>query len=676
MIEIGLRKAWALVVFLAVSKQRHSREALATLLWPGSDQKTGRASLRRTLHQLGQLTARPLLAGEPDTLRLATPADIWLDVDAFQAHVAAGLPRAGQDGALDAERLEHLSQAAALYSDDFLSGFSLPDCPAFDEWQFFQVESLRQSLGQVSQRLAQAYAARGEAEPAIAHARRWVSLDPLHEPAQRQLIRLYAQAGQKAAALRQYQECRRLLEAELAVPPQPETTELYDAIRSSRAAPAAAAPLEPAVRYVQSGEVHIAYQVVGAGPVDLVFVGGFVSHLEQLWDEPGMAAFFRHLANGARLILMDKRGVGLSDRVGSPPTLEQTIDDILAVMEAARSERAVLMGVSEGGPACALLAAMYPERVLALILYGTAAKFTRSADYPWALTPDQWNVWLDRLVKGWGGPVDIEFFAPTQAADARLRQRWAHLLRSASSPGGIKAVLEVERDMDVRQVLGGIRVPTLVVHRSGDRMMRVQGGRYLAEHIPGAQYVELPGDDHWWFVGDSASILRPIDAFLQALERQAPPELVLATILATECVGLEPGARDLAHIEPYRALVRRAATRFRGQVTKSDGPVEWATFDGPSRAIRCAAAIREAAGKMGLAGRTGLHTGECQLAGGTLSGAAPLIARRVLEQAAAGEIVITEVVRGLVVGSGFLLVERDKLAAPDNSGAWQLFAVS
>jgi hypothetical protein len=248
-------------------------------------------------------------------------------------------------------------------------------------------------------------------------------------------------------------------------------------------------------------------------------------------------------------------------------------------------------------------------------------------------------------------------------------------LRSASSPGGIKAVLEVERDIDVRHVLGGIRVPTLILHRSGDRMMRVEGARYLAGQISGSEYVELPGDDHWWFVGDSASILTTIDTFLKALGRRAPPELVLATILATESAGLVPDARARAQSDQYQALVHREAARFRGLLMKSEGPVEIVTFDGPSRAIRCAAAIRESASSVGLAGRTGLHTGECHVADGTLSGVAALIAHSAMKQAAAGEVLITDVVRGLVAGSGFSLVERDKVASPGNSGSWQLFAV-
>jgi DNA-binding SARP family transcriptional activator/pimeloyl-ACP methyl ester carboxylesterase len=512
-VEIGLRKAWALLIYLAVTRQAHSRDALATLLWPESDQQAARASLRRTLHQLNQRLAEPVITATPDTIRLAQTAELWLDVEAFLA------PSGVSANALSSDGRQRLVQAAALYADDFLAGFSLPDCPAFDEWQFFQRENLRQLLAQVSQQLARAYAAQGDYEFAIHYARRWVALDPLHEPAQRQLMQLYAQAGQLAAALRQYQECARTLEVELGVAPQPETTRLYEAIRHSRGVLAAPPTREPEVHYVPSGEVHIAYQALGQGPLDLVFVGGFVSHLEQSWDEPALAEFYRHLAANARLILFDKRGVGLSDRVGYPPTLEQTIDDVLAVMDAAGSRQAVLMGVSEGGPACILMAALHPERVPALILYGTAGKFTRSADYPWALTAEQWDRWTAQLIKGWGGPVAIEYFAPSQAGEAGLRQRWAHLLRSASSPGGIKAVLEVAREIDVRPALPAIHVPTLILHRTGDRMLRVEGARYLAGQIGGADFVEFPGDDHWWFVGDTAPVLSQIDAFLAALGR-------------------------------------------------------------------------------------------------------------------------------------------------------------
>ena len=676
-VEIGLRKAWALLIYLAVNKQVHSRDALATLLWPESDQRSARASLRRTLYQLSHRLVEPVIAAGPETIGVASTADIWLDVDAFHAQLAASRPPAYTPSELSSEGRQQLAKAAALYGDDFLAGFSLPDCPAFDEWQFFQRENLRQSLAQAAQQLAQAFAAQGDYESGIPHARRWVALDPLHEPAQRQLMRLYAQAGQQAAALRQYQECARTLEADLGVEPQPETTELYESIRHSRTVAAAAAPASlPEIRYVQSGEVHIAYQVLGGGPVDLVFLGGFVSHLEQFWDEPGVASFFRHLAASARLILLDKRGVGLSDRVGYPPTLEQTIEDLLAVMGAAGSRQAVLMGVSEGGPACILMAALHPERVSALILYGTAPKFTRSSDYPWALTPAQWNVWLEQLVKGWGGPVAIEHFAPSRAGDAGLRQRWALLLRSASSPGGIKAVLEVEREIDVRPALPAIHVPTLILHRTGDRMMRVEGGRYLARQIPGAEYVELPGDDHWWFVGETAPILGKMDAFLKALGRPVQLAQVLVTILATECDSAEPGALTRVQLDRYQALVRREVGRFGGHWMAGGGQDLLATFDGPSRAIRCAAAMRESASALGIAGRAGLHAGECQVTEGKLSGLAVQIAVRVMEKAAAGEILMSDAVKGLVVGAGFPIAEQGELGAEGTAGALRLFALS
>jgi DNA-binding SARP family transcriptional activator/pimeloyl-ACP methyl ester carboxylesterase len=676
-VEIGLRKAWALLVYLAVTKQAHSRDALAALLWPESDQSSARASLRRTLHQLSQLLDQPVIAAGPETISLASEAGVWLDVDAFLAHLSAGQPAAQPTGTLTAERRRQLAEAATLYRDDFLAGFSLPGCPAFDEWQFFQRENLRQLFAGVAQQLAQAWASEGDYETAILHARRWVALDPLHEPAQRQLMRLYARAGQPAAALRQYQECARSLQAELGVQPQPETTELFESIRHSRAL---AAPVEstavPEVRYVQSGEVHIAYQVLGQGPVDLVFIGGFISHLEQTWEEPGLASFHRHLAESARLILFDKRGVGLSDRVGYPPSLEQTIEDVLAVMGAVGSRQVVLMGVSEGGPACILMAALYPERVSALVLYGTAPKFTRSADYPWALTASQWDAWLEQLVKGWGGPVDIEYFAPSRAGDPGLRQRWAHLLRSGSSPGGIKAVLEVEREIDVRPALPAIHVPTLILHRTGDRMMRIEGARYLAGQIPGARFVELPGADHWWFVGETAPILSQVDAFLKALGRWEQPEQVLATILATECVSLEPGLPGQARRDSYRALAQREVARFGGHWLPGEVAPLLAAFNSPSPAIRCAAELREAARAGGLTGRTGLHAGECQRAGGRLSGPGLQIAAQVMAQAAPGEILISDTVRGLVVGAGFALAARGEPGAEDNAGGGRLFALA
>lgn len=712
-IEISLRKASALIVYLATTKKAHSRDALATLLWPDSDQRSARASLRRTLYRLNKVLGEDILLVAPETIGLNDRANVWLDIEAYQQHVAACLPPHPPVDKLSPECLARLSEAAALYIDDFLAGFTLSDSPDFDEWQFFQGESLRESQAHVLVQLVQVYQAQGDFEAAIPYARRWLALDPLHEPAHRRLMQLYDQTGQQAAALRQYEECVRLFEEELGLPPEEGTTTLYEAIKAKRLlspfikaeAPgreemdSSATPVPPGVlpstpphlhtpslpyprpetRYVQSGDVHIAYQVLGEGPIDIVFVGGFVSHLEQGWEEPGLAEFFQRVASFSRLILFDKRGVGLSDRIGYPPSLENTLDDILAVMDAVGSQRAVLFGVSEGGPNSVLFTATYPERTAALILFGAIAKFTRSPDYPWALTPQQWDVWLEQLVQNWGGPIGIDYFAPTRSGEERFRRWWAQFLRSASSPGSVKAVLDVAREIDVRHILPTIHVPTLILHRAGDRMMRVEGARYMARQIPGAKYVELAGDDHWWWVGDVETILAEVGTFLEDLEPPTLSDRMLATVLSTEIVG--PAHHELDEpqwpnlINHYQRLASQEVRRCRGRQIKRSGRHILATFDGPSRAIQCATAINVSAQLQGIATRAGLHTGECEVSERKLSGLTVQIAEEVMGRAIAGEVLVSSTVKDLVVGSGFVFEDRGPHQVAGIPGEWRLFAL-
>jgi len=292
--------------------------------------------------------------------------------------------------------------------------------------------------------------------------------------------------------------------------------------------------VSPTTQYVRSGEVHIAYQVFGLGTVDLLLVGGFVSHLEFMWAEPRLARFLARLGENFRVIAFDKRGVGLSDRVGYPPSLEHTMDDMNAVLDAMGAERPLLLGVSEGGPNSILFAATYPERVAGLILYGTMAKGSRSSDYPWAMPPHLYDRWLDELVNNWGQPLNIDVFAPSLTHDEAFRDWWAHMLRLSSSPGGVKAVLAVLRDIDVRHVLPAVHVPALILHRRGDQAIWPGGARYMAQQMPNARYVELPGQDHWWWVGDSEAILAEIERFGRRLRPSSQPERMLGTLLMAE----------------------------------------------------------------------------------------------------------------------------------------------
>ncbi len=670
--EVSLHKATGLLVYLAVTKQVYSRDALATLFWPDSDQTSARASLRRTIYALGKTIGEGVFAFGADTIGLDPQVNLWIDLDIFQSLVRDCSSPDPSPDELSPECLARLAEATRLYSDEFLAGFTLRDSSAFDEWQFFQAEQLRQSLAQVLVRLIHTHEASGAFEPAILYARRWLALDPLHEPAHRKLMQLYNGSGQQAAALRQYQQCVKVLDEELHLPPQPETSELYERIRLDREpGPTTRMVVRPTTRYVQSGDVHIAYQVLGHGPVDVVFIGGWLSHLEQIWEEPGLAQFFRRLASFSRLILFDKRGVGLSDRVGHPPTLENTMDDVLAVMGAVGCERAVLFGVSEGGTSSALLAATYPQRVSGLILYGTLAKGTKSEDYPWVLTLEQYDKWLDQIMVNWGEALNLEIFAPSRAHDERFSEWWSKLLRLASSPGEVRGVLEVLRDIDVRVALSTIRVPSLVIHRTGDRATHVGNGRFIAGQIPGAKYVELPGDDHWWWVGNAQDILDQVEKFLIELKPPGPQDRILATILAIESINGD-SPRTVAK---YYELVGEQLVRFRGnEIRRSDHRL-MAMFDGPSRALQCASAVSMSARQIGLEVRAGLHTGECEFGRTGVSGVAVQVAINVMEKAASGEVVVSNTVKDLVIGARFIFKERGRWNLDTVPGEWRLFVL-
>jgi len=440
----------------------------------------------------------------------------------------------------------------------------------------------------------------------------------------------------------------------------------------------------PETHYTRSGDVNIAYQVVGDGPLDVVFVMGWVSHLEYFWKEESFSSFLRRLASFSRLILFDKRGTGLSDRVplNELPTLEQRMDDVRCVMEAAGSERAALVGVSEGGPMSALFAATYPERTAALVMIGTYAKRTRAPDYPWAPTTEARERFFEEMREHWGGPVGLEERAPSRAADPRFREWWATYLRMGASPGAAVALTRMNAEVDVRSVLPTVRVPTLVLHRDGDRCLKVEEGRYVAGLIPGAKYVELRGEDHLPFVGEQDELLDEIEGFLTGVRHKPGPERVLATLLFTRITDAPrraagPGAgRRRESLERFRAQVSREVVWFRGREVDATGEGPLAAFDGPARAIRCACAVVEHAARLGLEVRAGLHTGECDLLeGDRVGGPAAEIGRGVSERAGPGEVLVSQTVKDLVAGSGLRFEERGAEVFDAVPGRWQLYKV-
>jgi class 3 adenylate cyclase len=442
--------------------------------------------------------------------------------------------------------------------------------------------------------------------------------------------------------------------------------------------------VQPETRYADSGGLSIAYQEVGDGPRDLVLVPGWLSNVELFWEEPSCAYFLRRLASFSRLILFDKRGTGLSDRVSAAelPTLEQRMDDVRAVMDAVGSKRAALYGYSEGGPMCALFAATYPERTLALIMDGSYPRRLRTADYPWGTTEEEHERWLEQIRTGWGGPVGLATRAPSRADDPRFRDWWARFLRMSASPGAVLALTEMNARIDIRHLLSAIRVPTLVMHRPNERTFEVGGSRYMAERIPGANYIELPGIDHLPWVGEPDATLDEIEEFLTGVRRGVEPDRVLATVLFTDIVDSTRRAAELGHrrwrelLESHHAAVRRELARFRGREVNTAGDGFLATFDGPARALRCASAVVEAVRPFGLEVRAGLHTGEVELIGDDMAGIAVHIAARVAALAAPGEVLASSTVRDLVAGSGLRFEDRGAHVLKGVPDAWRLFAVA
>jgi pimeloyl-ACP methyl ester carboxylesterase len=440
---------------------------------------------------------------------------------------------------------------------------------------------------------------------------------------------------------------------------------------------------QPETRYAQSGDVSIAFQVVGEGPLDLVYVAGWVSHLEYFWQEPNYAAFLRRLASFSRLILFDKRGTGMSDRVPESelPTLEQRMDDVRAVMDAVGSEDAALLGLSEGGPMCLLFAATYPERTRALIMLGSYARRTWASDHPWAPNEAEQEAFIDELARDWGGPVGLAARAPSQVDNEAFTRWWSTYLRMSASPGAAKTLTRMNAQIGVRAVLPLVRVPTLIVHRTDDRAMSVEGSRYMAERIDGARYVEVPGEDHLPFLGDQDQILDEVEEFLTGVRRGPEPDRVLATVLFTDIVGSTERAAALGDrlwrglLEAHHTAVRRELERFRGREVDTSGDGFLATFDGPARAIRCATAIRDSVETLGLAIRAGLHTGECEMHANGVAGIAVHMGARVAALAGPGEVLVSSTVKDLVAGSGIEFEDHGVHELKGVPGDWRLFAV-
>jgi class 3 adenylate cyclase/pimeloyl-ACP methyl ester carboxylesterase len=449
--------------------------------------------------------------------------------------------------------------------------------------------------------------------------------------------------------------------------------------------------VEPSpIRYTKAGDVHIAYRSVGNGLPDLVFISGAISNLELDWDEPLYADFMQRLASIARVITFDRRGVGISDRVPSP-SLEERMDDVRAVMDAVGSERAVLFGFLDGGAIATLFAATYPKRVQGVVLYAFEPRRRSAPDYPWGLSADAARHLLEDALSGWNDierqtREELPLTAPSHATDENLIHWLSRWRRLSTSPAAFADFRRVNLDVDVRHVLPAIRVPVLVLHRPEQRLIREEVGHYVAERIPTARYLELPGRDLWPFLEGAEEMTDAVRHFVTETVAATPPEeesdRVLVTILFTDILGATERAAKLGDarwrelLAEHHRLVRRQLARFRGRELDTAGDGFFASFDGPARAIRCASAIAESVREIGLEVRAGLHTGECELIDGKVAGIAVHIGARVAAEAEPGEVLVSSTVKDLVAGSGLRFEERGERELKGVPGPWRLFAVA
>jgi class 3 adenylate cyclase len=438
--------------------------------------------------------------------------------------------------------------------------------------------------------------------------------------------------------------------------------------------------MEPGpTRYACSGDVNLAYSVTGEGDRDLLYVPTWLSQVEHLWESPRVSSFFGRLAGMARLIMFDRRGSGMSDSA-EPPTLEEQMDDVKAVMDAAGSERAALWAQLEGGAMAMLFAATHPDRVSALVLYAAWARTLRSEDIPWANTPEQRQAMLDGFFGSWGQGSRLADLAPSMTGDVAFQEWYGKLERLAGGPGTARKYMDSMSQTDVRDVLPSIRVPALIVHRQDDPFIDPRHSRYIAERIPGAKLVMVPGNENFIGAGDTDAIIDEVEEFLTGTRHQRPPDRILATVLFTDIIDSTRRASELGDsrwrdlLERHDALVRRHLGRYQGREVKTTGDGFLATFDGPARGIRCAADISQAVRDLGIEIRAGLHTGECEMRGDDVAGMAVHIGARVGAAAAPGEVLVSSTVKDLVVGSGIEFADRGTHELKGVPGEWRLFA--
>lgn len=704
-VHLGSAKQRLLLAALLVhANSVVSVDRLADVLWGDEPPVDAAKTLHNYVSRLRAFLEPGRAGGGPGTVLLTCPPGYMLRADSeqvdasrFERLVAEGVRRGAGGEAAAAAAL--LDEALGLWRGRAFAEFADDD---FARTEALRLEELRRFA--LDERV-EANLNLGRHSELIGELEGIVGADPLRERPRAQLMLALYRCGREAEALRTYQQYRRALGDELGIEPSSALRELEDAIilqkseldwvpSSARSGSAAAPPaargslatalVMPKTRYVKTGDgVHIAYQVAGEGPLDLVVVPGFVSHLQVAWEAPDYAHYFHRLASFARVIVFDKRGTGMSDPVSADalPSLEQRMDDVRAVLDAVDSEQAAVFGYSEGGQMAALFAATYPERTRALVLYGTYARIRSDADYPAGLSEEVAEAFLAEVEAHWGEFTEpLSLFAAGATRDPQFRDWFCRYAQNSASPGTALTLLRTNNEIDVRAALPAIRVPTLVLHRVDDALVVPEHGRYLAEHIPGAKYVELPGDDHLVFTGDVDRLVDEIEHFLTGAHRVTEPDRVLATLLFADIVDSSRRAAELGDrrwreiLDRHDDVMRREFARFRGREVKATGHGFLAAFDGPARAVQCAIAATEAVQRVGIELRIGVHTGECEHHGDDLGGIAVNIAARVAALAQPSQVLVSRTVTDLVAGSRLEFTDRGDHELKGVPGSWRLFA--
>ena len=505
--RLPLKRAIALLAYLAFNAGPVPRPHLAAMLWPDADEAQGRTRLRRLLYSIEEAVGRRIVAADNDCIALAAQA---VEVDALR--FARFARRAVSAGAFDDETLIEARQWVARARRPWLQGIAFGS-EVFDDWLKAASIEHEHLLARLLERLVETLGRRGEFASALELAEVLLALDAYREPSYVLLMQLHALQGDRAGVEAAYARCAEVLRAEFGIPPGPTTERAY--VRMTEDLQRLASPRveRPSVRFAEGGLGAVAYAMLGAGEQTLVISPGFVCHIEIALEHPRLRESVEALAERFRVIVFDRRGVGLSERLRATSTPAAIAADIAAILDHAGVPRAWLFGSSEGGLGAMRLAIDRPDRVDGLCLFGSLARGSAAPDYPWALPAAAYDVWLQRLIAGWGGPVGIETFAPSEQDDPALRAWWARLVRHAASPGGLETILGGLRDADLRADLGRIGVPTLVMHRRGDRAVRFEAGEHLARHIAGAVWQPLEGTDHFWWCGDSAPVIDAIVKF-------------------------------------------------------------------------------------------------------------------------------------------------------------------